>query len=379
MIKIKRVHSWLWVVAAALLVSSCSSNKSQNTTGQDTLELPVITIKTKDTTLQTAYVADIQAHKNVEVRSRLRGFLEKIYVDEGKPVSKGQILFKLNDEEYRVVLARAKAALSNAEADAVATRVEVNRVKMLVGKNVLAPSELDVAKSKLKADEATIAEARTNVQSAQNHIAYTIIRAPFDGIIDRIPLKGGSLIDEGALLTSISDISTIYAYFSFPENEYLQYQRSINKGLNDANNTVKLMLSDGTSYSHTGTIETIEGEIEQATGSIALRAKFPNPHKLLRHGASGKIYITTKLDDAVMIPQKSVFEVQDKSYVYTLGPDNKLHMQSFTPLTRFSQYYVVKDGLKAGDKILFEGAQSARDGMVIKPNMLKETPKLALK
>ncbi len=378
MIKINRVNSWLFIMAASF-ITACSSNKSKETTGEDTLELPVLTITTKDTTLQTAYVADIQALKNVEVRSRLRGFLEKIYVDEGKPVTKGQVLFKLNDEEYRVALARAKAALSNAQADAVATHLEVDRVKMLVDKNVLAASELDVAKSKLKADQALISEARTNVQSAQNHIAYTIIRAPFDGIIDRIPLKGGSLIEEGTLLTSISDISSIYAYFSFPENEYLKYQRNINSGEAEDNSTVKLVLSDGSKYSHTGNIETIEGEIEQNTGSIDLRAKFPNPHKLLRHGASGKIYITNKMDDAIMIPQKSVFEVQDKSYVYTIGPGNKLHMQSFTPLTRFSQYYVVKDGLKAGDKILYEGAQNARDGMVIKPNMLKATPVLASK
>jgi len=379
MIKVNRVHSWFLVLAVALLVSSCSTNKSQDNADQDTLELPVLTLKSKDTTLQTAYVADIQALKNVEVRSRLRGFLEKIYVDEGKPVTKGQVLFKLNDNDYRVALTRAKAALSNAQADAVATRLEVDRVKMLVKKNVLAATENDVAQSKLKADEATIAEARSNVQNAQNHIAYTVIRAPFDGIIDRIPLKAGSLIDEGTLLTSISDISSVYAYFSFPENEYLKYQRNINTGTAEENNTVNLVLSDGSRYNHNGNIETIEGEIEQNTGSIALRAKFPNPHKLLRHGASGKVYITTKMDDAVMIPQKSVFEVQDKSYVYVVGPGNKLHMTSFTPLTRFSQYYVVKDGLKAGDKILFEGAQNAHDGMTIKPNLLKNVPALALK
>jgi len=377
MFKNKNIYGWL-VAAAALSFASCSSNKPEST-GQDTLELPVLTIKAKDTTLQTAYVADIQAIKNVELRSRQRGFLEKIYVDEGMPVHKGQMLFKLNDEEFRVALARAKAMLSNAEADAVASRLEVERVKMLVSKKVLAASELEVAQSKLKADQALIEEAQANVQSAQNHIAYTTIKAPFDGMIDRIPLKSGSLIDEGTLLTSISDLSSIYAYFSFPENEYLKYQRSKNNGEDQGDGKVKLMLSDGSSYTHSGTIETIEGEIEQTTGSIALRAKFPNPHKLLRHGASGKIYITTQMDDAVMIPQKSVFEVQDKSYVYVVSNDNKLHMTSFTPLTRFSQYYLVKDGLKPGDKILYEGAQSARDGMVIKPNMLKEAPLLALK
>ncbi len=379
MTEIKRVHSWLAVVAAAFLLASCSS-KDKNNEAQDTLEMPVLTIKTQDTTLQTAYVADIQALRNVEVRSRLKGFLEKIFVDEGKPVTKGQILFKINDEEYRLALSRAKAMLGNAEADAVATRLEVDRVKMLVNKNVLAASELQVAQSKLKADEATIAEARANVQSAQTHIAYTTIRAPFDGIIDRIPLKGGSLIDEGTLLTSISDISSIYAYFSFPENEYLKYQRILNSGEQEEGaNTVKLVLADGSSYAHSGTIETIEGEIEQTTGSISLRAKFPNPHKLLRHGASGKIYITSEMDNAIMIPQKSVFEVQDKSYVYLVGPDNKLKMHSFVPLTRFSQYYIVKEGLKAGDKILFEGAQNARDGMVIKPSLLRTAPVLAAK
>ncbi|WP_342646434.1 efflux RND transporter periplasmic adaptor subunit [Mucilaginibacter sp. CSA2-8R] len=378
MTKFKCGHSLL-LLTAAIFMASCSSKKNQENATQDTLELPVLTVKTKDTVLQTSYVADIQALKNVEIRSRLKGFLEHIYVDEGKPVRKGQVLFKLNDEEYRVALSRAKAALSNAEADAVATHLEVDRVKMLVNKKVISESELKVAESKLKADQATIAEARTSVLSAQNHIAYTVIRAPYDGIIDRIPLKAGSLIEEGTLLTSISDISSIYAYFSFPENEYLKYQRSINNGDTGSSNEVKLKLSDGSSYTHTGTIETIEGEIEQTTGSIALRAKFPNPHKLLRHGASGKVYITSEMDDAIMIPQKSVFEVQDKSYVYLVGPDNKLHMTAFTPLTRFSQYYVVKEGIKAGDKILFEGAQNARDGMVIKPNLLKSAPVLAAK
>lgn len=369
------VCSWLGMVTAMLL-AGCSSNQ-KNSSKQDTLQLPVITLKSRDTVLQTAYVADIQALRNIEIRSRLKGFLEKIYVDEGKPVHKGQVLFKLNDEEYRLALSRAKAALSNAEADATATRLEVERVKMLVDKKVISPSEYAVAKSKLKATEAKIQEAHANVLSARNHIAYATIRAPFDGIIDRIPLKAGSLIDEGTLLTSLSDISSVYAYFSFPENEYLRYQRSKNKG-SEQNTPVKLVLADGSSYTHSGTIETIEGEIEENTGSIALRAKFPNPHKLLRHGATGKIFISSQMKDAVMIPQKSVFEIQDHNYVYIVDEHNKLHMQSFTPLTRVAQYYIVKDGLEPGSKILYEGVQSARDGMVIKPELLKRVPMLAL-
>jgi membrane fusion protein (multidrug efflux system) len=355
-------------------MAGCSAN-SQDKKNQDTLQLPVITLTQKDTVLQKAYVADIQALKNVELRSRLKGFLEKIYVDEGMHVRKGQVLFKINDEEYRVALSKAKAALSNAKADALATKLEVDRVRMLVDKKVISPSELEVAKSKLNANRARIEEEQANVQSAQNHIGYTVIKAPFDGIIDRIPLKAGSLIEEGSLLTSISDISSVYAYFSFPENEYLQYQRSKTK-LEPDNREVKLILADGSSYAYTGNIETIEGEIEQNTGSIDLRAKFPNPHKLLRHGASGKIYISSELDDAVMVPQKSVFDIQDKSFVYVIGPGNKLHMQSFEPLTRVSQYYIVKSGLKAGDKVLYEGVQNVHDGMVITPTSVHKAQKL---
>ncbi|RYE28788.1 MAG: efflux RND transporter periplasmic adaptor subunit, partial [Sphingobacteriaceae bacterium] len=347
-------------LAIALSAAACTSKNTQKT--EEVLQLPVLTLSEKDTVLQTPYVADIQALRNVEIRARLKGFLEKIYVDEGMPVKKGQLLFKVNDEEYQVALSRAKAELSNAKADAIATRVEVGRVRMLVNKNVISASELDVAKSKLSADQATIDEASANVQNARNRIAYTSIKAPFDGIIDRIPLKAGSLVDEGTLLTSISDINSVYAYFSFPENEYLKYQRTKNSLQQEGNNVVKLVLSDGSHYAYSGNIETIEGEIEQTTGSIDLRAKFPNPHKLLRHGASGKVYIPTKIDHAVMVPQKSVFEIQDKSYVYLVDGQNKLHMKSFTPLTRFSDYYIVKSGLKTGDKILFEGAQNARDG-----------------
>ena len=360
-----------------LFAAGCSSKQTKVAT-DDTLQLPVITLKEKDTVLQTGYVADIQSVKNVDIRSRLKGFLEKIYIDEGMHVKKGQMLFKINDDEYQVALSKAKAALSNAVADAVAARVEVGRVKLLVNKNVISASELEIANSKLAADRALIDEARSNVETARAHIGYTNIRAPFDGLIDRLPLKSGSLIEEGTLLTSLSDNSSVYAYFSFPENEYLQYQRTKNKLTQTGENEVKLILADGSRYAFPGKIQLIEGEIEQNTGSIDLRAKFPNPNNLLRHGASGKVFIPTKIENAVLVPQISVFDIQDKNYVYIVDKNNQLHMKSFMPLTRFSDYYIVKSGLNTGDRILFEGAQNARDGMTIIPEPAKEA-ELAVK
>jgi RND family efflux transporter MFP subunit len=370
----------LLAAVIALYVTGCSS--SAHTTQDettDTLQLPVLTLNTRDTVIQKPYVADIQALKNIEVRSRVRGFLEKVFVDEGVAVKKGQLLFKLNDQEFKVNLTKAKAALSNAVADAKATALEVDRVKMLVDKKVISKSELEVAESKLNADKATIEEARSMVQSADDQLAYTYIHAPFDGIIDRIPLKSGSLIDEGTLLTSLSDISSMYAYFSFPENEYLQYVRKLKSAPGKTSDKVRLVLADGLDFPYEGEIETVEAEIEQKTGSINFRARFPNPQRLLRHGATGKLYISTRADSVIMVPQQSVFDIQDKSYVYLIDKNNKLHMRSFTSQTRFANYYIVKDGLKAGDKILLEGTQNVHDGMTIKPRKLTRDSLIAMK
>ncbi|MFD0748949.1 efflux RND transporter periplasmic adaptor subunit [Mucilaginibacter calamicampi] len=378
MATIRSIYKWLLVIAIPVYITGCTANSQDNTQQtQSIAQLPVVTLTARDTVLETPYVADIQAIRNVEIRARVKGFLEKIYVDEGKSVTKGQLLFKISDEEYRVMLSKAKAALSNAIAAARATEVEAERIKLLVDKKVISKSELEVALAKLNADKATIDEARSSVQSAENHLAYTNIRAPFDGIIDRIPLKAGSLIDEGTLLTDVSDISAMYAYFSFPENEYLRYQRAERNKVSDPN--VKLVLSDGSAYQHPGKIETIEGQIEQSTGSIDFRAKFPNPNRLLRHGATGKLYISSTVDSVILVPQQSVFDVQDKSYVYVVDKNNMLHMQSIAPVTRLAHYYVIKDGLKHGDKIVYEGTQNARDGMVIQPVNASAGKKLAMK
>ena len=378
MATIRSIYRWLLVITVPVYITGCTANSQDHKEQAKTIEqLPVVTLTARDTILETPYVADIQAIRNVEIRARVKGFLEKIYVDEGKSVTKGQLLFKISDEEYRVMLSKAKAALSNAIAAARATEVEAERIKLLVDKKVISKSELEVALARLSADKATIEEAKSSVQSAENHLAYTNIRAPFDGIVDRIPLKAGSLIDEGTLLTDVSDISAMYAYFSFPENEYLRYQRAERKKVSDT--SVKLVLSDGSAYQHPGNIETVEGQIEQSTGSIDFRAKFPNPNRLLRHGATGKLYISSNVDSVILVPQQSVFDVQDKSYVYVVDKNNMLHMQSIAPVTRLAHYYVVKEGLKHGDKIVYEGTQNARDGMVIQPTNASAGKKLAMK
>lgn len=353
------------LLVGVILLTSCENN-NKNGTAELIPTLPVVEVAQKDTVLQTDYVADIQAVKNVEVRARVQGFLEKIFVDEGQEVKKGQPMFQINDLEYKTELARAKAAVSSAMAEAKAAELELGRTKILVEKNVISKTEYELAAAKVAATKAKIEEALSAQTSAETKLSYTFVRAPFDGIIDRIPLKMGSLIDPGALLTTISDVHNVFAYFNISENEYLRYKKAVAKGLKE-DRQIHLLLADGTEYAYTGKIETSDGEFNENTGAIAFRARFPNPNKLLKHGASGKARLTTEVDNAIIIPQKATFEIQDKTFVFIVDKDNMVQTRAFKPGRRVAQYYIVEAGLKPGERIVFEGVQSIRQGAKIKP------------
>ncbi|MCC3158266.1 efflux RND transporter periplasmic adaptor subunit [Hymenobacter sp. 15J16-1T3B] len=334
--------------------------------------LPVTQLVAKDTVLFRKYVADIQALRNVELRGRVPGFLEKIHVDEGQPVKAGQLLFSINDAPFRTQISKAQAALSSAQADTRVAELEVKQVTMLVQKSIVSDTELEVAKAKLKAAQSHVAQAQSALASARLNLSYTQVRAPFDGIIDRIPLKVGSLVDDGTLLTTVSDIRSVYAYFTVSEGEYLDYVKRHPKGVSSAESSddVRLILADGSTYPQAGRIETVESEFDANTGSIAFRARFQNPNGLLKHGATGRVQLTSEVDDALLLPQKAVFELQDKNYVFVVDKQNRLHQTHFVPKTRLSHFYLVESGLKAGDRVVYEGVQDARDGMRIHPQAI---------
>lgn len=359
------------MMATIVFMTSCSKHES-STQNEVTLKvLPVTNVLMKDTNLYREYVADIQAVQNVELRARVQGFLEKIYVDEGGIVKKGQILFKINDEEYRAELAKANANLESAIAEAKASELEVDRLKVMVDKKVISETELSVARAKLKAVNAKIEQARWAKSNAELKLSYTSIRAPFNGIIDRIPFKVGSLIDHGTLMTTVSDISQVFVYFNVSEDEYLEYVKNTVKETGGHNKLVTLILADGSTYPYEGSVETMGGQFQASTGSISFRARFPNPHSLLKHGATGKIRLSNTLNDALMIPQKCVFEIQDKNFVFVVDSTNQVRMRNFVPKTRLSHYYIVESGLKSGEEIVFEGIQEIRDGMRIIPKKVR--------
>ncbi|MDB5270057.1 MAG: efflux transporter periplasmic adaptor subunit [Hymenobacter sp.] len=357
-----------FTLAAALLAGSLSgcSARAEKDTVEVLAEVPVVTLKTSSQALHRDYVADIQAVRNVEVRAQVAGFLEHIYVEEGKPVKKGQLLFRLNASAYQNRLAQAHAAVASAQAQAAAVRVERDRVRLLVDKNVIARSESALSDSKVNDADAQIAAARAGEAAARLSLSYTLVRAPFDGVIDRIPLKVGSVVEEGTLLTTISDLSAVFAYFDVAEGSYMNYTKARREHPELHSDSVRLSLANGETYPLTGHIETAESEFNPNTGSIALRARFANPDRLLKHGASGKVRLTDQLPAALLLPQKAVFEIQDQNFVYVVDKSGTVHNRSFTPQTRLGDFYVVKDGLKPGERVVYEGAPELHDQQRIK-------------
>lgn len=357
------------ILLLCLVIWGCSSSNSKEVVQTDTSQYPTVILEPRPITLHREYVGNIEAVRNVQIYARVKGYLEHIYVDEGQEVKKGQLLFRINSEEYQTELATATANLKSIIAEAKAMELELNRVQDLVSKNVISQSELDVAKAKYEAMTAKIEAAKSAESSAAINLAYTNIRAPFDGIIDRIPYKMGSLINEGTLLTTVSDTKAVHVYFNVSEKEYLEYVKSNRQ--NEDNGEVELILADGSEFPYKGKIETLEGEFDESTGSIAFRARFLNNEKILKHGSSGTVRLTNVIDSSILVPQKAVFEIQDKSYVFVVEDSNTVKTRAFIPKTRTGNYYVVESGLEAGDRIVYEGTQSLKEGQVIQTKIIK--------
>jgi RND family efflux transporter MFP subunit len=364
-------NSQILLLAACLITASCTQKKEAEKK-IDTHQVfnPIV----KDTTYSNEYVAEIQSVKYVEVRSKVKGYIEKIYVDEGQSVKEGQLLFSLDLLESQKELQKADAAYKNAVADVKVSEVELRNVKSLVDKNIVSETELDVIRAKTDALKADVEEALVHKEQTALQLSFAHIKAPYHGVINRIPNKVGSLLAEGDMLTSISDNQEVFAYFNLSEVDYLNYIGNKEKQIK----VVGLKLANQTLYDHEGKIEMIESEFDHATGNIAFRARFPNPDGMLKHGANGKVVVNKLLKDALLIPQKSTFEIQDKLYVFVVKPDGVLEQRNITPKMRFPDFYAVESGLSKDDKILYEGVSNVKDGTKIEAVTVDLASKMAL-
>ncbi len=342
---IKRVASGI-ALSILLLMVGCNKKKEEK---EEVTVYPVTVPVVMDTVINKEYVAQIQSVKNIEVRAQEKGFLEKIFVDEGQYVHAGQTLFRIMPKLYQAELLKAKAEVEQAS-------IELKNASTLAGNNIVSKNERAMAKAKLDA-------ANAEMKLAQIHLSFTDIKAPFSGIINRLPLKLGSLVDEGDLLTSLSDNTNIYTYFNVSEPEYLSYQTHVSDRGTDQ---VSLITANGEVYPEKGLIQTIEGEFDNETGNIAFRAKFPNPNKLLRNGETGKVQMTMPVHNALIIPQKATYEIQDQKYVFVVDKNGTARSRNIKIAYELPDLYVVGSGLSKGDQILLEGVQKVKDDQKLK-------------
>lgn len=336
-----------------LYMSSCTSHHEEK---EEVTKFIVTSSLKTDTSIIREYVCQIRSIQHIELRALEKGYLQNIYVDEGQFVKKGQLMFKIMPQLYNAEMQKAQSEADFAE-------IEYQNTKQLHEKNVVSINELALAKAKLN-------KAKAELSLAQTHLQFTEIRAPFNGIMDHFQVRLGSLINEGDLLTTLSDNSEMWVYFNVPEAEYLNY-----KSHETPENLlrVNLLMANNQLFKYPGVVKTIEADFNNETGNIAFRATFPNPDKLLRHGETGNIEMTIPLKNAIIIPQKATYEVLEKKYVFVVDKNNTVHSREITIASEMPDLYIIKDGLKGDEKILLEGIRKVKDNDKI--NYVYENPK----
>lgn len=332
-----------------ILLAGCHSKHQE---AEKMLKLPSINPYLADTTIYKEYVCQIRSINHIDIRSQEKGYLQNIYVDEGQFVHKGQVMFRIMPMLYEAEVNRSQAEVNYAD-------IEYQNTIRLADSNIVSPNEVKLAKAKLDKEKA-------DLQFAQIHLGFTRIVAPFDGYMDRFHERLGSLIDEGDLLTTLSDNSKLWVYFNVPEAEYLDYKLHHKEEMK----SVKLRLANNELYQHDGRVETIEADFNNENGNIAFRATFSNPEKVLRHGETGNILMPIPLKQAILIPQKSTFEILDKKYVYVIDDQNVLHARQIEVGTELPHYYVVSSGITEKDRILLEGIGKVNDKMKIETDLI---------
>ncbi|PKD41041.1 efflux RND transporter periplasmic adaptor subunit [Methylomonas sp. Kb3] len=341
----------LFMGLLAALISGCNHSDTEHP--EEIPKLEATMPLREDTAVTKEYVAQIHAFRHIEIRALERGYVQNIFVDEGQLVHQGQPMFKIMPNIYQ-------AELLKAQAEANAINIEYLNTKGLADQKIVSPNELALAKAKLD-------KANAEVKLAETHLGFTNINAPFEGIMDHLDVRTGSLLEDGALLTTLSDISKLWVYFNVPEAEYLDYKLHKDE---DTRTKVQLKLANGQVYNQNGIIETIEADFDNTAGNIEFRATFANPDKLLRHGETGTILMTKPYKNALLIPQKATFDILDKTYVYVVNPEGKLEQRLVKIEAELPHLFIIKEGLKDDDKVLLEGLRKVHAGEKVEINLI---------
>lgn len=380
-----QVKSMLILTTLSIIMISCKSSPDQTAAAPPPPVLPVSLVNESTETTFIEYPAAIQGAVDIDVRPQVSGYLQSVLVNEGAYVSAGQTLFKINENPFREALNNAKASLHAAEAAILNAQLEVDKLTPLVQNKVVSEFQLKTAKTAYKIAQANAEQAKASVASAQINLGYTNVKATVSGYIGRIPKKQGSLVSptDQIALTQLSDIHEVHVYFALAENDFNSFNANY-PGKSPADRikhlpAVELVLADNSIYPIKGKIDMIDGQFDKNTGAITLRASFPNASGTLRSGNTGKLRLGLKHDDAILVPQSSTVEMQDKVFVFTLGDSSKVKKQAITIVGKAGENYLVKEGVKVGDQIVLSGVDKLQEGMVIQPQKAADKVAVAIK
>ena len=368
----KNLLGLLGLAAATCVVTSCGGDKQQQQVGAAPQQVETMTIALSSTEINATYPATIKGKTDVEIRPQVSGFITRVLVDEGQHVRKGQALFEIDKVQYESAVRSAEALVASAKAQVSTARLTADNKRKLFEKNIISDYEYQTATLSLQSAEASLNQAKAQLVNARKNLSYATVVAPCDGVVGMIPNREGSLASPSSAqaLTTVSDNSKVYAYFSFNEKDVLEMTQNGTRTMQAAINEmpeVKLRLSDGTIYPFTGKVSTVSGVLNATTGTATVRALFDNKNGMLRSGSTGNVLIPQQASNVILIPQQATYEVQDMKYVYVVNDSSIAHARiiKVDPIDN-GKHYVVRDGLKVGEVIVTEGVGVAvREGTAI--------------
>ncbi|MCK5781507.1 MAG: efflux RND transporter periplasmic adaptor subunit [Flavobacteriales bacterium] len=364
----------------SLAISSCSS-ESDKAQGMHVLKIPVIEVLQQDVPVYSEFIGQTYGRQDIPIRARVDGFLEGMYFNEGERVKKNQLLYKIEPQSLTADLAASESKVVEAESNVVNAKSDLDRVKPLAEMNAVSKSELDNANARYKSALAQLESAKANKKITSISLSYSEVRSPIDGLIGITKAKVGEYVGKDPnpiILNSVSKIDTILVRFYVTEEVYLKIARIFKKAIKDGaegrkvksedKGKLDLILADGSTFDHTGIVDFVDNRIDANTGSLLAQASFPNPDKVLRPGLFAKIRTIMDIrEDAILVPQRAVQFVQGKTNVLVVDKENKVEYRSVVTGAKYKNVWEVKEGLKVGDKIVLEGAQKLRTGMIIDP------------
>jgi membrane fusion protein (multidrug efflux system) len=356
-------------VLALLALAACAKEKAAPV--QPPPEIPVVTVVAKDTPLEFDLVAQLRGLEDVEIRARVEGYLETIDYAEGSTVQKGKLLFTIDDQQYIAALAQAQATLASAQNQFDKADLDVKRFTPLAAERAVSQAELDNAISARKSGAAQIEAGKANLEKARLNLSYTRISSPITGLVGKAEHKVGDLVGKGepTLLTTVSSIDPIRVSVAIPEADYLRFSRSVAGAKEEVSKTPPvLILSDGSQHPYPGKLIFVDRAVDTQTGTLRVDLSFPNPRKTLRPGLYGKVKAESEVvKGALLVPQRAVQELQGTYTVLVVGEGDKVETRKVTPGQKVGSLWIIQEGLKSGDRVVVEGFQRLRDGMVVVP------------